>query len=377
MIGLAETGSGKTAAFVLPMLVYISKMPPMTSANSAEGPYALIMAPIRELAQQIETEARKFAEPLGYRVCSVVGGLPIEAQGMALREGCEIVVATPGRMIDCLDRRFCVLNQCKYLVLDEADRMIDMGFEPQVQGVLDAIPSSNLKPEEENDLMDTGGSTVYRQTFMFSATMPPAVERLARKFLRRPVIIAVGETGKSADLVEQKVEFLASEQKKKNRLSELIRMLEPPIIVFVNTKKGCDAVSRSIEGDTGVRTAVIHSGKNQEQREENLSNFKSGKLGVLIATDVLGRGIDIKGVNHVVNFEMPKQIDPYIHRIGRTGRAGRKGTAWTLVTAADSDVFYDLKVKLEAAGAHVPSEIMKSDAVRNSSGGIFGRAIVD
>eukprot|EP00871_Galdieria_phlegrea_P003225 jgi/Galph1/3903/GphlegSOOS_G2569.1 len=140
MIGLAETGSGKTAAFVLPMLVYISQRPPMTPANAAQGPYAIILVPTRELAQQIEEETKKFAGPLGYRVCSVVGGVSIEEQGMKLREGVEIVIATPGRMIDCLERRYCVLNQCDYVVLDEADRMIDMGFEPQVQGVLDAMP---------------------------------------------------------------------------------------------------------------------------------------------------------------------------------------------------------------------------------------------
>ncbi|KAK4528345.1 hypothetical protein GAYE_SCF55G6286 [Galdieria yellowstonensis] len=377
MIGLAETGSGKTAAFVLPMLVYISQRPPMTAANAAQGPYAVILAPTRELAQQIEEETRKFAEPLGYRVCSVVGGVSIEEQGMKLREGVEIVIATPGRMIDCLERRYCVLNQCDYVVLDEADRMIDMGFEPQVQGVLDAMPSSHLKPElEDGDYMEEyihSSGAVYRQTFMFSATMPPAVERLARKFLRNPIIVAVGDIGKGAELVQQRVEYVPNEAKKKLRFFEIVRNAEPPILVFLNTKKGCDTLVRAIETESGldIRATVIHSGKSQEWREEHLEGFKQGKYDMLISTDVLGRGIDIKGVNLVINYEMPNKIENYTHRIGRTGRAGKEGLAISLVTPADSEIFYDLKLQLEKVGAKVPPEIANHESVKSKSQG-FG-----
>ncbi|GJD11398.1 DEAD-box ATP-dependent RNA helicase 21 [Galdieria sulphuraria] len=361
MIGLAETGSGKTAAFVLPMLVYISQRPPMTAANAAQGPYAVILAPTRELAQQIEEETRKFAEPLGYRVCSVVGGVSIEEQGMKLREGVEIVIATPGRMIDCLERRYCVLNQCDYVVLDEADRMIDMGFEPQVQGVLDAMPSSHLKPEVEElseEFMEESSSILYRQTFMFSATMPPAVERLARKFLRNPIIVAVGDIGKGAELVQQRVEYVPNETKKKLRFFEVVGYADPPILVFLNTKRD-------------IRATVIHSGKPQELREEHLEGFKQGKYDILIATDVLGRGIDIKGVNLVINYEMPNKIENYTHRIGRTGRAGREGLAISFVTPADSEIFYDLKLQLEKVGAKVPPEIANHESVKSKSQG-FG-----
>eukprot|EP00878_Enallax_costatus_P032756 GHUV01036022.1.p1 GENE.GHUV01036022.1~~GHUV01036022.1.p1 ORF type:complete len:474 (+),score=130.89 GHUV01036022.1:170-1423(+) len=183
VIGVAETGSGKTAAFVIPMLCYIMKQPPMDETNSADGPYAVVLAPTRELAQQIEEETIKLAKYTDFRVTSVVGGQSIEEQGSKLRRGCEIVVATPGRLLDCIERHYCVLNQCNYVVLDEADRMIDLGFEPQVQAVLDAMPHSTLKPEEEGSELDA--RRVYRTTYMFSATMPPAVERLARKYLRR------------------------------------------------------------------------------------------------------------------------------------------------------------------------------------------------
>ncbi|CAK9260403.1 unnamed protein product [Sphagnum jensenii] len=203
VIGIAETGSGKTAAFVLPLLTYISKLPPMTEEIEAEGPYAVVMAPTRELAQQIEDETVKFAHFLDIRVVSIVGGQSIEEQGFKLKQGCEIVIATPGRLLDCLERRYAGLNQCNYVVLDEADRMIDMGFEPQVMGVLDAMPSSNLKPENEDAELDE--KKIYRTTYMFSATMPPAVERLARKYLRNPVVVTIGTAGTAADLITQHV----------------------------------------------------------------------------------------------------------------------------------------------------------------------------
>jgi ATP-dependent RNA helicase DDX23/PRP28 len=205
-----------------------------------------------------------------------------------------------------------------------------------------------------------------RQTFMFSATMSPAIERLARDYLSIPMIITIGETGKAAEAVDQRVEFLTSEGQKRDRLVRLIRSLDPPVIVFANTKKGCEDVARLIELGTGMRPVVLHSGKSQDQREESLDGFKAGRFGILVATDVVGRGIDIKGVNHVVNYELPTTIAPYTHRIGRTGRAGRTGIAWSLATAADSDIFSDLKHHLEQAGARVPPAIARHDSGRAS-----------
>jgi len=424
MIGLAETGSGKTAAFVLPLLVHIAGCPPLAGARAADGPYGLVLAPTRELAQQIEAEATRFARPLGLRVTAVVGGLAIEAQGTALRAGAELVVATPGRLVDCLDRRYCVLAQCRYLVLDEADRMVDMGFEPQVRTILDAMPADSRVPlgaaaeaeaavaaaaaadgaaaapagggsapttggalrraaavaggGGEDDMEPAAPSDSTRLTFMFSATMPPVVERLTRQFLYRPMTVAVGETGRSATAVEQRVEYFSTDARKRQRLAELLRKLEPPIIVFANTKKSVDGVARAIDADTGIRTVVLHSGKAQDAREESLAAFKSGRVAVLVATDVLGRGIDIEGVAHVINFEIPQKIEQYTHRIGRTGRAGRTGVAWSLATAEDKDIFFDLKARLEAAGAHVPPELAKGAGRRAAAGGsAFGSAIID
>lgn len=350
-IGLAETGSGKTAAFVLPMLVHISRQPQMTPEIAARGPYALILAPTRELALQIDIEARKFAEEMGFRVVHVIGGQGLDEQVGLLGAGCEIVVCTPGRMVDLLGRQMAVLGNCEYLILDEADRMVDMGFEPQLNEILEAMPKGRK-----------------RQTFMFSATMSPAVERIAKNYLRDPIIVSVGETGKAADNVYQKVEYFATENRRRDRFLELLETLEAPILVFVNTKGGCEVVSKFVEASSAIRPVIMHSGKSQAQREKSLDGFKSRRYKVLIATDVVGRGIDIKGVRHVVNFELPKTIEAYTHRIGRTGRAGEKGTAWSLATEADVDLFGPLSQLLEKAGAQVPREIARETGGRGGRG---------
>lgn len=362
-IGLAETGSGKTAAFVLPMLVHIASMPRMTREIALRGPYALILAPTRELALQIEAEAIKFAKPMGFRVVHVIGGQGLEQQASSLQDGCEIVVCTPGRMIDLLSKQMAALGNCNYLILDEADRMIDMGFEEPLSEILDSMP--HVDPIASN----------RRQTFMFSATMSPPVERIAKTYLQDPVIVAIGETGKAADNVVQRVECFPTENRRRERFLELVETLQPPILVFVNTRGGCEMVSRFIVENSHVRPAVMHSGKSQDQREKILEGFRTARYPVLIATDVVGRGIDIKGVRNVVNFELPKTIEPYTHRIGRTGRAGEKGTAWSLATDADVDLFGPLSSLLEQAGAKIPKEIAKAE--QNGRGGRGFRAITD
>lgn len=197
LVGIAVTGSGKTAAYVIPMVVYVKSLPPMTHESALNGPYALVMAPTRELAQQISEECEKFAKPLGIRAVSVVGGVDIQEQGFLLREGAEIVICTPGRLVDCLERRLVVLNQCNYVVLDEADRMIEMNFEKDVTRILDSMPASNLKPENPDEMED--GKKRYRQTIMFSATMPQSVDLLTRQYLRRYIRINIGSrSGKKA-----------------------------------------------------------------------------------------------------------------------------------------------------------------------------------
>ena len=370
VIGIAETGSGKTCAFVVPMLAHIMQLPKMTYEIAAHGPYALIMAPTRELAQQIEEETLKFAQYLDYRVGLVVGGQSIEDQGFKLRKGVEILVGTPGRIIDVIERRYTVLSQCNYIVLDEADRMIDMGFEPQVVAVMEAMGSGNLKPEDEAEELDgqaleQGGptSSKYRTTYMFSATMPPSVERLARSYLRNPAVVTIGSAGKTSDLIKQEIIWVSRNERDSKFELVLSRHPNTQAIVFVNAKRSVDAVA-NLCYRLGYSCASIHGGKSQDQREESLRGFKAGDYDILVATDVAGRGIDVKGIDLVVNYELPHTIENYTHRIGRTGRAGRKGTAVSFLTSDDRDIMYELKELLIESKNHVPDALANHEAAR-------------
>ncbi|KAG1694147.1 putative ATP-dependent RNA helicase DDX23 [Nymphon striatum] len=349
IIGVAETGSGKTLAFLIPLLKWITSLPKIVlDAHAEEGPYALILAPTRELAQQIEEETNKFGQPLGIRTVAVIGGLSREDQGFKLRMGCEVVIATPGRLIDVLENRYLVLSQCTYVVMDEADRMIDMGFEPDVQKILEFMPVSNMKPdtedaEDETKMLENFASkNKYRQTVMFTATMPPAVERLARTYLRRPAVVYIGAIGKPTERTEQIVYMTSESEKRKVLLGILSKSLEPPVIIFVNQKKGADVLAKGLE-KMGFNACTLHGGKGQEQREFALASLKTGDKDILVATDVAGRGIDIRDVSMVINYDMAKTIEAYTHRIGRTGRAGKTGIAVSLCTKEDSPLFYDLK----------------------------------
>ena len=379
LIGVAETGSGKTASFVIPMLVFMAEMPPLTEENISQGPFALILAPTRELAQQIETETMKFAKELGYTCVSIIGGHSIEEQAFGLRNGAHIIISTPGRLKDLLDRRILVFSQCTYVVMDEADRMVDMGFEADLNVILDAMPLSNMKPDSE-DAEDierlrylTGTDKHYRQTVMFSATMPPAVERLAKQYLRRPATVTIGVAGQIVDRIEQRVEMINDESKKMARLQSILtsEAFEPPIIVFVRQKRSCDSIARAFD-KLGFRCTTLHGGKSQEQRELSLSGLKEGTKDILIATDVAGRGIDVKNVSLVVNFDMAKNIEDYTHRIGRTGRAGKEGVAITFLSNTDTDVMYDLKQMLEKSSkSTIPVELMKHEVKPNHFSIIF------
>ena len=383
VIGIAETGSGKTCAFVVPMLAYIMDLPAMTDEVATKGPYALVMAPTRELAQQIEEETSKFARYLNYRVTSVVGGQDIEAQGFTLRRGCEIVIGTPGRIIDVLERRYTVLQQCNYIVLDEADRMIDMGFEPQVNSVMDSMSAESLKPEDQAEEIDGAGleagaqGTRYRMTYMFSATMPPSVERLARKYLRNPAVVNIGSAGKTSDLIKQVVVWTTKNEKETQLELTLSRFPDTQAIVFANTKRSVDAVC-SLCQKFGYSVGTIHGSKSQDQREEALRGFKAGQYDILVATDVAGRGIDVKNIDLVVNYELPHVIENYTHRIGRTGRGGRRGTAVAFLTGEDTDIMYDLKELLKNSGNVVPPELDRHEAskvkpMRDAKGGRMTR----
>lgn len=375
IIGVAETGSGKTCAFLLPLLVWIQSLPKVTRLEDQDqGPYAIIMAPTRELAQQIEEECNNFGTPLGIRTVAVIGGLSREDQGFKLRLGCEIVIATPGRLIDVLDNRYLVLSRCTYIVLDEADRMIDMGFEPDVQKILDHMPVTNAKPDtdEAEDtttlLANFKSKHKFRQTVMFTATMPPPVERLARTYLRRPAVVYIGSIGRPVERVEQIVHIM-KENDKKNRLIKILNEgIDPPIIIFVNQKKGADVLAKSLE-KMGYNAATLHGGKGQEQREHALSGLKAGAKDILVATDVAGRGIDIKDVSMVINYDMAKSIEQYTHRIGRTGRAGKSGLAVTFLTQENSELFYDLKqMILSSPISHCPPELANHPDAQNKPG---------
>jgi ATP-dependent RNA helicase DDX23/PRP28 len=385
IIGIAETGSGKTCAFVLPLVCYLLQLPrEYIDRCQDQGPLAVIMAPTRELALQIEEECIKLLKFTDYRTVSVVGGQSIEDQGFRLRKGVEIVIGTPGRMLDCIENNYLVLNQCNYVVLDEADRMIDMGFEPQVVAVLDAM-GGLLKSEDEEQAelqlkeaaaalataanssssSSSSGSNgslsskgIFRVTAMFSATMPPEVEQIARTYLRHPVLVRIGDqdSGKNKR-IEQRVMFVPEAQKGSKLMEELRRLSTvDKVIVFVNSKKQGDSLGKYVENQ-GYRAGILHGGRSQAQREETLEMFRRGEVTVLVATDVAARGLDIPDVSQVFNYDCPNKIQSYCHRIGRTGRAGKFGTATTFLTEGDTDVMYDLKHYLEQTDTPVPSQL--------------------
>jgi ATP-dependent RNA helicase RhlE len=306
VMGLAQTGTGKTAAFTLPILHRLIGGPSRTRA--------VIMTPTRELCLQIVENVQMYSKHSGLRAAPIYGGVAYEAQETALREGVDIVVATPGRLLDHLEKQNLILDDLEVLVLDEADRMLDMGFAPQIQKVIADCPP-------------------WRQTLLFSATMPPEVEVLARKYLRKPVVVQVGRRSSAATTVTHVV-YPVPRQKKTALLSELLRgpVGDGSVLVFTRTKVGADRVVDDLN-EAGVVAYALHADKGQAQRERALSEFKAGIARVLVATDIAQRGLDISGITHVINFDVPQQPEDYVHRIGRTGRAAASGDAITFMSA--------------------------------------------
>ncbi|KAH7035261.1 Pre-mRNA-splicing ATP-dependent RNA helicase PRP28 [Microdochium trichocladiopsis] len=371
LIGVAVTGSGKTAAFLLPLLDYISKLPPLTEFTKNDGPYALIIAPTRELAQQIALAAEQFSKPFGFNVVTLIGGHQLEEQVYAMRNGAEIIVATPGRLVDCLERRVLVLSQCHYVIMDEADRMVEMGFEEPLRKVLDALPATDERPDMDIDgaqfhSHNSFGTSRTRRTMMFTATMPPAVERIAKTYLRSPVIVTIGTQGEAVDTVEQRVEFVQGERARQDRILNILHSGEfpAPAIVFVNMKQNCEAVAKEVRR-SGFTVVTLHGNKTQEQRETALQALRNGTAKVLVATDLAGRGIDVPDVSLVVNFNMATSIESYTHRIGRTGRAGKKGVAITFLGNEDAPVLYDLKQMISKSPvSKVPDALRQHEAAK-------------
>ena len=367
LIGVAETGSGKTAAFLIPLLYRLQDLPKIKQTEDADrGPYAIVLAPTRELAQQIEEECIKFGKNLSIRTVSIIGGISREQQGLRLCQGCEIVIATPGRLLDMLENRYLVLNRCTYVVLDEADKMIDMGFEPDVKKILQYLPER--KEDHHKDANSLSLKLMSRSMVMFTATMPPAVERLARAYLKQPAVIYVGSAGKPTERTKQIVYMVNHNEKRKKMLTILERGFTSPILIFVNQRTEVDGLAKSLE-KLGYNVTSLHGGKGQEQREFALKSLKEGSKDILVATDVAGRGIDIKDVSLVINYDMAKNIEDYIHRIGRTGRAGKTGVAISLITKEDSHLYYELKQCIMASPlSSCPPELANHPDAQNKTG---------
>src|SRR4051812_25003198 len=312
VIGIAQTGTGKTAAFVLPIL---TKLSAASQDGRGRGTRALVVAPTRELVVQIEENVRAYAKHLPLRMATVFGGVSERPQLEALRSGVDLVVATPGRLIDLMGQRAADFSRLEFLVLDEADRMLDMGFLPPIRQIVRALPQK-------------------RQTLMFSASLSREIEKLTHEFQHSPKIVEIGRRADPAATVTQ----FAYEVRAHLKPALLLHLLGDPqfdtVLVFTRTKHGADRIARRLES-SGIKTGTIHSNRSQNQRLRALKDFKSGAVRVLVATDIAARGIDVDGISHVVNYDFPLHPEDYVHRIGRTGRAHAIGDAISFVTPED------------------------------------------
>ena len=326
LLARAQTGTGKTAAFGLPMLdrLFVRSRRP----SGARTPRGLVLVPTRELAGQVQRALATYGAGIDVRVVAIFGGVPMRPQLQALRAGVDIVVATPGRLIDHLQQRSVDLSKIEILTLDEADRMLDMGFLPSLRRIVSALPRA-------------------RQTLLFSATLPAAVVGMSAEFTRNPVRVDVSEGQVVAPTVTHRIHPVAASRK-----GDLLRhvLAEQPsgqALVFCKTKRGSNRVGERLE-QAGFKTAVIHGNKSQGARHRALGDFKAGRVAVLVATDIAARGLDIAQLPLVVNYDLPLVAEDYIHRVGRTGRAGAAGRAVSLVSAADQTLLRDIQQLLPA-----------------------------
>lgn len=340
MIGIAFTGSGKTLVFTLPVIMFCLEQEKRLPFSKREGPYGLIICPSRELARQthgiLEYYCRLLQEdssPL-LRCALCIGGMSVKEQMETIRHGVHMMVATPGRLMDLLQKKMVSLDICRYLALDEADRMIDMGFEGDIRTIF-----SYFKGQ--------------RQTLLFSATMPKKIQNFAKSALVKPVTINVGRAGAASLDVIQEVEYV-KEEAKMVYLLECLQKTPPPVLIFAEKKADVDAIHEYLLLK-GVEAVAIHGGKDQEERTKAIEAFREGKKDVLVATDVASKGLDFPAIQHVINYDMPEEIENYVHRIGRTGRSGNTGIATTFINkACDESVLMDLKALLLEAKQKVP-----------------------
>jgi ATP-dependent RNA helicase RhlE len=323
VMGAAQTGTGKTAAFTLPLLQKMLRHENASMSPARHPVRALVLAPTRELADQVANNVRTYAKHTDLRSTVVFGGIDMKPQTAELKRGVEVLIATPGRLLDHIEAKNCVLNQVEYVVLDEADRMLDIGFLPDLQRILSYLPKQ-------------------RQTLLFSATFSPEIRRLAQSYLQDPVTVEVARPNATATNVEQRF-YSADEDDKRRVVRQLLRDRElGQAIVFVNSKLGAARLARSFERD-GLKTAALHGDKSQDERLKSLAAFKRGEVDLLVATDVAARGLDIADLPAVFNFDVPFNAEDYVHRIGRTGRAGASGLAVTLVDRDDARLISDIE----------------------------------
>ncbi|CAA7038151.1 unnamed protein product [Microthlaspi erraticum] len=362
LMACAQTGSGKTAAFCFPIISGIMKDQHVVQrprGSRTVYPLAVILSPTRELASQIHDEAKKFSYQTGVKVVVAYGGTPVHLQLRELERGVDILVATPGRLNDLLERARVSMQMIRFLALDEADRMLDMGFEPQIRKIV-----------EQMDMPPRG----VRQTLLFSATFPREIQRLASDFLANYIFLAVGRVGSSTDLIVQRVEFVLDSDKRSHLMDLLHAQRENGTqgkqaltLVFVETKRGADTLENWL-CINGFPATTIHGDRTQQEREVALKSFKSGRTPILVATDVAARGLDIPHVAHVVNFDLPNDIDDYVHRIGRTGRAGKSGLATAFFNDGNTSMARELAELMKEANQEVP-EWLTRYATRSSFGG--------
>ncbi len=359
MMACAQTGSGKTGGFLFPTLAVMLKNAPVEAPPSSGGrsrkifPTTLILAPTRELASQIYDEARKFCYCTGIAPVVIYGGAEVGKQLRELERGCDMLVATPGRLVDLIERGRVSLAGIRFLILDEADRMLDMGFEPQIRRLV-----------EQEDM------TRDRQTFMFSATFPREIQRLASDFLEDYIFLTVGRVGSASKDVKQQVEYVEQYDKEDYVIRFLNQVQDGLILIFVETKRGADFLEDLLCRE-GFPATSIHGDRSQREREAALNSFKTGRTPVLVATDVAARGLDINGVTQVINFDMPSNIDDYVHRIGRTGRVGNVGHALSLLNDKNRNIARELYDLLVENGQECPRWLddMVNAAYRGGGGG--------
>ncbi len=323
VMGAAQTGTGKTAAFSIPLLQRMMKHENMSMSPARHPVRAVVLAPTRELADQVAVNIKKYASKTGLRVAVVFGGMDMKPQTAELKAGVEVLIATPGRLLDHIEAKNCNLSQVEYVVLDEADRMLDIGFLPDLQRILSYLPKQ-------------------RQTLLFSATFSPEIKKLAQSYLQDPVLVEVARPNATATNVEQRF-YKVDDDNKRQAIRQILRDRGiTQSIVFVNSKLGAARLARAFERD-GLRTTALHGDKSQDERLKALAAFKAGEMDLLVATDVAARGIDIAALPAVFNFDIPFNAEDYVHRIGRTGRAGASGLAVSLVTGSDARLMADIE----------------------------------